>query len=357
MRHRQLSNSFTRPGIDQHVSNHTPTEQSYFPTGRSVAPENGHFVGQVNHVTRHHNTENRANVNMEVQPYVPVEPYSHSPMTETRSLPHAGHTHCTNYNAPSMHDMEADLSNHPTGSGVPLKRKRSGSFYSAGGSSSSSSHMSVEKQSVDFQSAPSYRSSLTINEGSSRNVRRRYRLDLEPSITRSHVSTHSSQFYHSAPGQHANGGQWNCVPPYAPPPQRRISPSDMSNGSRHEMNQVHIGGGSSDPFFSRHISSSSHGPSMREDHVNHSRRSESSYGNSSRYSNYAHGGASSTDGLHTMDNFSSRNYSRHCFPGGWRGSYRSGRPRLATDRFPPGLETTNSYDRMGHHEVCNPHVP
>lgn len=118
------------------------------------------------------------------------------------------------------------------------------------------------------------------------------------------------------------------------------------------MHQVHIGGSSSDPFISRHPAASSHGPSMREDHVNHvnhSRRSESSYGNSSRYSQYAHGGTSSTNGLHPPGDFSSRNYSRHYSPGGWRSSYRSGRPRLA-------IETTESHDRTGHHEVCNVYI-
>ncbi|KAI7735970.1 hypothetical protein M8C21_022382 [Ambrosia artemisiifolia] len=321
MRHRHLSNPFTRSGIDQHGGNHTPTEQSYFPTGRGAAPENVPFVGQMNHMTRHHNPDSRANVSMEVQPYVPVDPYSHSSMAETRSLTSVSHTHCTNYNAPSMRDVEADLSNRPTGNGGPLKRRRSGSFYSAGGSSSSSSHIPLEKPSVDFQSAPSYRSNLTINdEESSRNVRRRYRVDLEPSIPRSHVPAHSSHFYHSTPGQHANGGQWNCFPPYAASSQRRVSPSDMSSSSRHEMNQVHIGGGSGDPFFSGHPASSSHGPSMREDHVNHSRRSESSYGNGSRHSS----------------------------AGGWRSGYRSGRPRLAGDRFTP---STEFHDRMGHHET------
>ncbi|KAK9061241.1 hypothetical protein SSX86_018421 [Deinandra increscens subsp. villosa] len=347
MRHRHLSNSFTRSGIGQHGSNHTPTEQSYFPTGRGVPQENGPFVGQMNHMPRHHNSEERANVSMRVQPYVPVpvDPYAHSSMTEARSLTPVEHTHCANYNAPIMHDVEANLPNHPTSNVVPLKRKRSGSIYSAGGSSSSSSHIPMEKPSVDYQSMPSYRSSLTINEDSSRNVRRRYRLDMEPSITRSHVPAPSSQFYHSAPVQHANGGQWNCVPPYAASSQRRISPPDMSANSRHEMNQVHIGGSSGDPFFSRlPSSSSSHGPSMREDHVNRSRRSESSYGNGSRYSHYAHGGTSSTDGLQTPSSFSSRNYSRHYTPGGWRGSYRSGRPRLA-------VETTESHDRMGHQQA------
>ncbi|XP_076895772.1 uncharacterized protein LOC143548524 [Bidens hawaiensis] len=330
MRHRHLSNSFTRSGVDPHGSNHTPTEQPCFPTGRGVAPENGPFVGQINYMTRHHNSEGRSNINIEPQPYVPVDSYSHASMTEPRSLTPVGHTNCTNYNVPlgpHMRDMEADLSQRPTGSGGPLKRKRSGSFYSAGGSSYSPS--------VDFHSAPSYRSSLTISdEGSSRNVRRRYRLELEPSITRSHVPPHSnsshSQFYHSAPGQCANGGPWNCVPPYPPPSQRRISPSDMSGSSRHEMTQVHIGGSSNYP------ASSSHGLS---------RRSESSYGNSSRYSHYAHGGTS-TEGLHAPDNLSSRSYSRHSSVGGWRSSYRSGRPRLAVDRFPPPTES-----RMGHHET------
>lgn len=120
--------------------------------------------------------------------------------------------------------------------------------------------------------------------------------------------------------------------------------TDMS-GSR----QFHIGGSSADvrdPFFSRHSVSSSHTPSMREEHVNHSQRAESAYGNGSRYSHYAHGGSSSTNGLHTPpDNFSTR-HSRH-----WGSHYRSGRPRIAIDRFPPVIDTTESHDRMGH-EVC-----
>lgn len=217
--------------------------------GRAVAPENGPYVGPVNHMARHRNLEVRtneyplSNVSMEVQPYVPFDPYSHSSITENRSLPpvtpvgHANNTNFNvpnmhnNYNVPSMRDVEADLTNYPSSNGGALKRKRSDSFYSAG-SSSSSSQMPVEKPPVDCQSVPPYRGSLTIGgEDSSRNVRRRYRVDLEPNMTRPHVPTHSSQFYHSAPVQHtnldANGGQWNCVPPphYSSSSHRRISPS------------------------------------------------------------------------------------------------------------------------------------
>ncbi|XP_024969587.1 E3 ubiquitin-protein ligase MBR1-like isoform X1 [Cynara cardunculus var. scolymus] len=402
MRHRQFSNSFTRSGIDQHDSNHTPVEQSYFsPAGRAVAPENGPFVGQMNHMSRggvhsgsHRNLESRgneypsSNVSMEVQPFVPnfsgssVDPYLHSSISENRSLapvPPVGQVHCTNYNVPSIHDVEAGLSNCTTGNVGPPKRKRSdmtgscergssSSFYSAG-SSSSSSQMPREKPAVDCQSVPPYRGSLTIagEEDSPRNVRRRYRLDLEPSMTRTNVPSHSSHFYqsmahpanYSAPVQHANldanGGQWNSAPRYAASSHRRISPSDTS-GLRHEMNQFHIGGSSSDvgachrdPVFSRHPVSTSqnlhspHAPS----HVNHSQRVQSTYGNGSRYSHYPHGGTSSTNGVRTLpENFSSRN-SRHCSPGGWRSSYRSGRPRIAVERFQSVLDITESHNRMG----------
>lgn len=367
MRRRHIYNSFTRSGIDQLGSNHTPTEQSYFPTGRGVGPDNGPFVGQMNHMTRGGVPEGRANeyssssVGMEMQPFVarpPVDPYSHSSITENRSLAPVGDMHCTNYNnVPSM----CDVSTHPTGSVGPLKRKRSGSLYSAGASSSSSSsQMQMEKPAVDVQSAPSYRSSLTIGaEDASVNVRRRFRLDLEPCITRPHIPSHSSQFYHSAPGQQpnldANDGQWNHVPHYAASSHRRISLSDLSGSSRHEMNRIHGSGDGGachrDSYFSRHPVSSSHGPSMREQQVTHSRRSESSYGNGSRYSHYAHGGTSSANGLNIPDNFSSRNYSRHRSTVGWRSSYRSGRPRIAVDRFPPVSDSIESRDRMGHHET------
>lgn len=373
MRHRHLPNSYTRSGIDQHGNNHSPTEQSYFPTaGRGAVPENGPFIGH--HMARGGVPDGRANeypssnVCMEIQPYVPappIDPYPPSTITESRSLVApvvpVGHIHCTNYNVSSMHDVEGGFSNHPLGNGGPLKRKRSDSFYSAG--SSSSSQMPIEKPNMDCQSGPPYRGSLTIGgEDSSRNVRRRHRLELEP---RTHVPDHSSQFYHpahysSAPVQHANldsnGGQWNCVPPYAGSSHRRISPSDTS-GARHEMNHFHIGGSSGDgrdslfnrhhPVASSHSHHGPHAPSMREEHVSHSRRPEPSYGNGSRYSHYAHGGSSSTNGLHASpDNFSSRN-SRHYSPGGWRSSYRSGRPRLAVDRFQPFYDTTESHDRMG----------
>lgn len=395
MRHGQFSNSFTRPGTDQHDSNHTPVEQSYFPlAGRAVAPENGPFVGQMNHMSRggvrsgsHRNLEGRGNVSMEVQPFVPnfsgspVDPYLHSSISENRSLvPVApvGQVHCTNYNVPSIRDVEAGLSNCTTGNVGPLKRKRSdisgscergnsSSFYA--GSSSSSSQMPREKPAVDCQSVPPYRGSLTIGgEDSPRNVRRRYRLDLEPSMTRTHVPSHSTHFYqsmahppnYSAPVPHANldanGGQWNSAPRYAASSHRRISPSDIS-GLRHEMNQFHVGGSSADvggchrdPVFSRHPVSSSqnlHGPHAPS-HANHPQRFQSSYGNSSRYSHYPHGGGgsgtSSTNGVRTLpDNFSSRN-SRHCSPGGWR---RSGRPRIAAERFHSVLDITESHDRMG----------
>ncbi|XP_071738538.1 uncharacterized protein [Rutidosis leptorrhynchoides] len=346
MRRGHTSNSFTRSGNDQHDRNHTPTEQPFFPTGRGIVSENGVFVGQMNHIARGGVPENRANeypssnVGMEIQPYVPappVEPYSHSSITEDRSSMPVGHAHCTSY---SMRDA---------GNGGPLKRKRSGSFYSAG-SSSSSSQMPLDKDCLP------YRSSLTIgDEDSSRNVRRRYRLDLEPSMTRPHVPSH---FYHSAPGQHTNldpnGGHWNGVSHYAF--QRRISPSDVC-GSRHEMNQFHIGASSADrdPYVGRYqaaSSSSSHAHSIREEHaVNHFRRSDSSHEHGSRYSHYARGATSSTNGLHALpDYFSSRN-SRHYSHGGWRSSYRSGRPRLAVDRFAPVTHTTESHDRMGHESI------
>nr|GEV47714.1 hypothetical protein [Tanacetum cinerariifolium] len=137
----------------------------------------------------------------------------------------------------------------------------------------------------------------------------------------------SAHYSSAAPVQHANldsnGGQWNCVPPYAGSSHQRISPSD-TRGSRHEMNQFHIGGSSAegrDSLFNRHhhVSSSQslhghHAPPMREEHVNHTRRAEPSYGNGSRNS-------------------------RHYSPGGWRSSYRSGRP------------TIESHDRMGHETI------
>lgn len=378
-----------------------PVEQSYFPPGRVVAPENGPFVGQMNHMSRggvrsgsHRNLEGRgneypsSNVSMEVQPFVPsfsaspVDPYPHSSISENRSLAPVPPVHCTNYNVPSIHDVEAGLSNCTTGNIGPLKRKRSdisgacergssSSFYGAG-SSSSSSQMPREKPAVDCQSVPPYRGSLTIaGEDSPRNVRRRYRLDLEPSMSRTHVPSHSSHFYqsmahpanYSAPVQHtnpdANGGQWNCAPRYAASSHRRIPPSDIS-GLRHEMNQFHVGGSSADvgachrdPVFSRHPVSSSqnpHGPHAPS-HVNHPQSVQSSYGNGSRYSHYPHGGTSSTNGVRTLpDNFSSRN-SRHCSPGGWRSSYRSGRPRIAVDRLQSVLDITESHHRMGQESI------
>nr|XP_043631137.1 probable E3 ubiquitin-protein ligase RHG1A [Erigeron canadensis]XP_043631138.1 probable E3 ubiquitin-protein ligase RHG1A [Erigeron canadensis] len=364
MRHRHISNPFTRSGNDQHGNNHTPlTEPPYFPTGRGIAPENGPFVGQMNHMARGGVPEGRANeyvsssVGMDIQPYVPrppTEPYSNSSITENRSLVPVGPIYCTNYDVPSMRDVS---------NGGSHKRKRSDSFYSAG-SSSSSSQMPMEK---DCHGVPPYRGSLTIrDEDSSRNVRRRYRIDLEPGMTRPLVPSRS-QFYHSTHGQHsnldANCGHWNSAPDYSASSHRRILPSDI-NGPRHEMNQFHIGGSSSDAgaarhrdsFFSRPPISSLHGPHpppVREDSViNHSRIAEPSYGNGSRYPHYTHG-ANSANGLHTPpDSFSSRN-SRHYSPRGWRGSYRSGRPRLTVDRFPHALDTspTESHDGMGHEAI------
>lgn len=363
MRHRHFSNSFPGFGIDQHDNNHTPVDPPYFPTGRPVAQDNGPgpFVGQMNHHHHHMSrggAQNRnmeisrtneyppsSNITMEIQPFVPTT-FSHPPVPENRSLPPGGHIHSTNYNIPSTHDLEAG----PIANQGRLKRKRSGSLnslYTAGSSSTSasSSQMPMEKPALD------YRGSLTIDgQDSSRNVRRRYRHDddVEPSITRPHVP---NQFYqptphppnYSSPVQHPNPGHWNCAPQshYPAPSHRRLSPSDMS-GSRHEMSQFHVGGSSGDSVFTR-PSQNLHGP-----HTNHSRRLQSSYGNGSRYSHYAHGGTSSANGMRTPpEDFSSRN-TRHCSPGGWRGNYRSGRPRIAVERFHSVLDVTEAHDRIGH---------
>ncbi|XP_023740165.1 probable E3 ubiquitin-protein ligase RHG1A isoform X2 [Lactuca sativa] len=363
MRHRHLSNSFTRFGGDQQDNNHThtPVEHSYFPTGRS---ENGPFVGQnlMNHMSRgHRNLEGgssraneyppppppSSNISMEVQPpFVP--PFPHPSIT-------GGHpAHYTNYNhLPNAHDMESGLLNHhhhhPTPNGVgggPLKRKRSGSLnslYTVGSSSSSSaSQMPLEKPTLD-----PYRGNLTIDgQDSSRNVRRRYRHDdMESESSRSHVPNH---FYQSAPVPH---------PPPPPPPPNYSSaaphvphypaPSHIRD-MRHEMNQFHVGGSSGDPAFS-----SSSRQNLHVHANNHSRRIHSSYGSASRYSHYGHGGTSSStsgNGLRTPpDNFSPRN-SRHWSPNGWRGNYshRSGRPRIAVERFHSVVDVTESHDRIGH---------
>ncbi|KAI3721386.1 hypothetical protein L2E82_32396 [Cichorium intybus] len=307
MRHRHFSNSFTRFGIDQQDNNNTPAEHPYFPTGRTVPPENGPFIGQMNHMSRggvhsgpHHNLE------VQVQAFVPT--FSHPSITENRCLPPGGHPHYTNY-------METGRLNDPTNNRGSLKRKRSGSLnsiYTAGSSSTSSSQIPIEKPTVDSQTVPPYRGSLTIDgQDSSRNVRRRY---MEHGITRTH-------FYQPTP----HPPNYSAPLPHYPAP------------SRHEMNQFHVGGSSSgDSVFSRHPPPSSHG------------HHASSYGNGWRYSHYAHGATSSTNGMRTPpENFSYRN-SRHSSPGGWRGSYRSGRPRLAVERFHSVLDVTESRDGIGH---------
>ncbi|KAJ9539950.1 hypothetical protein OSB04_026456 [Centaurea solstitialis] len=244
------------------------------------------------------------------------------------------------------------------------ERGGSSSFYNAG-SSSSSSQMPREKPAVDCQSVPPYRSTLTIaGEDSPRNVRRRYRLDLEPSMTRTHVpTTHSSHFYqsmthppnYSAPVQHANidanGGQWNSSPRYAASSHRRVSPSDMG-GLRHEMSQFHVGGSSADvggchrdPVFSRHPVSSSqnvHGPHAPTQ-ANHSQRFSRHMG--------------MVQGIPTIHMVVLRQQTGARTPGeflikkfkallSWRMA-QSGRPRIAVERFQSVLDITESHDRMG----------
>ncbi|CAI9273458.1 unnamed protein product [Lactuca saligna] len=341
MRHRHLSNSFTRFGVDQQDNNHTHApvvEHSYFPTGRA---ENGPFVGQnqMNHMSRgHRNLEGgssraneyppppppppppSSNLSMEVQPpFVP--PFPHPSIT-------GGHpTHYTNYNhLPNSHDMESGPlihhHHHPTlngggGGGGPLKRKRG---------------------------------NLTIDgQDSSRSVRRRYRHDdMESEPSRSHVSNH---FYQSAPVP---------VPPPPPPPNYSSAaphvphypaPSHIRD-MRHEMNQFHVGGSSGDPVFS-----SSSRQNLHVHANNHSRRIHSSYSSASRYSHshshYGHASSSTNgNGLRAPpDNFSPRN-SRHWSPNGWRGNYshRSGRPRITVERFHSVVDVTvtESHDRIGH---------
>lgn len=362
------SNSFTRFGIEQHDTNHTPVDHSYFPT---ATPDNGPFVGQMNHHNmsrvvglqqqqQQHSGPHRmnleggsraneypppsSNIPMEVvqQPFVP--PFPPPPITENRSLPPGGHTHYTNYNVQSTHELEAGgPMNHHHHHPTTGKRKRSGSLnnlYAAGSSSgsSSSSQMPMEKQTIP----PPYRggSSLTIDgQDSSRNVRRRYTHshrhdDMESTIT---ATTHLPNHFYQSPPPHPPN--YSTPVPHYP---LRLPPPDIS-GSRHEMTQLHGGGSSGDSVFSRHPPSSQN----LHHHANHSRRIQSSYGNgSSRYSQYAHGGTSS---MRTPpESFSSRN-SRHCSPGGgWRGSYRTGRPRLAVERFHSVVDVTESHDRIGH---------
>lgn len=226
--------------------------------------DNGPFVAPMNHMLRsrvEHNShwdldcrsnEHRAPyLNMEVQrppppfPRPPIDPYTHSSTNGNTSwapVGPVGHIHSGLHNVPGIGDITA-------GNGGPFKRKNpsisefgdrgsSGRFYGAG--SSSSSQMLIQKPPVDHISLPPYNrgSSLLIDgQDSTRRVRSRSRLELEPCMTRNHVPSYTSHYYqptahsasYSVPIHHpvnvsadVASREWNYVP-YASSSHGRIS--------------------------------------------------------------------------------------------------------------------------------------
>lgn len=150
-------------------------------------------------------------------------PYSHSAAAGNLFMhpeSNARNMHSSYYNRQNIHDVEGGIPDPSIGTGRGSSKRKSpagpafyGPFEGGStsrsydlGSSSSSSQMLPEKPNSDYQSIslgpiglPQHRGSgLSIaGEDSSRNVRSRSTLDVEPNTTRPHLSSYPSHLYHS----------------------------------------------------------------------------------------------------------------------------------------------------------------
>lgn len=124
------------------------------------------------------------------------------------------------------------------------------------------------------------------------------------------------------------------------------------NGSSHTTNRFVVGGsaanagvGRQDNVSSVHPVSSSQffsGTSAqvsRESRSAHSRRAISTYRTGLGYSHLGH--------QHSHSESSTSRYSRPLSAGGWRNSYRNGRPRLAIERLQSISSVVDAHDRRG----------
>nr|XP_043613727.1 probable E3 ubiquitin-protein ligase ZFP1 [Erigeron canadensis]XP_043613728.1 probable E3 ubiquitin-protein ligase ZFP1 [Erigeron canadensis]XP_043613729.1 probable E3 ubiquitin-protein ligase ZFP1 [Erigeron canadensis] len=296
MGHRHISNQCMISGFDQHVNNLSPAGQSYIPTLRAVAANNGPCVAPVDHTFRggvHSNSvwdlvgrsheRHSSYVRMEVQSHLPHS--STNANTPLAPMNPVAHNHSTHYDVPRIGDTTTD-------NRVSYKRKShaisgssSSSYY--GAESSYRSQMLIEKPAGDCHSLPSNgRSSLSVDgQDVMRNVRRRRGSELESCMPRTYVPSYGSHYYQ--PATHSTSysvpvnlsadvvsQEWNPVPHAATSHGRNPHPD--INGPRHEASHFHPGGSSVGieayyhSSFRRNLVSSSQHCSSQHPHVSSS---------------------------------------------------------------------------------------
>ncbi|PSR98903.1 E3 ubiquitin-protein ligase RHG1A [Actinidia chinensis var. chinensis] len=412
MDRRQFPNSF-RMVIDQGLDrNHLTAEQSYIHMDRVAAPENGSVIYPTNNVSRggahsasRWNSESRANeypsssFGMEAPHFQPAfsgPSYAFFPQSSAAGNLHmtpennVGHAHANHYVRCNIRENEHGLPDSVPGSGRgPFKRKSPGisvacergstsRFYGAGSSSSSSELLQQKPnsihQNIPFSHAglPHYGSgSLHIaSEHSSRNVRSRSSLDLELNPMQTHLSSYSSLQYQSTThtanyhgsvdltNMNADGTrQWNFNTP--PPAAHGRVQTSGTNGLSHESNQLLVGGngtGIAGSHSSRNLVSSLQyllTPPIwgaREGHGIHSQRDIPTYRAGLSNSQLGHEANSTENGLQSLSETYSSRYSRPSARG-WCNSHRSGRPRMAVERFQLISSVVDGRDRIGSENI------
>ncbi|KDP25720.1 hypothetical protein JCGZ_23941 [Jatropha curcas] len=325
------------------------------------------------------------------RPYYDVFPHfpssrNFNPATEINPT----HAHSNHFNSRIIHEVDGGL---PDGTistrRGPFKRKipsvtyESSStckFYGAGSSSNSSNSFQLQpgKPSSDYRNhssvsiglRPHRSANLSIGaEDSSRNVRSRSRLDLEPMTRRSYSSTYSSHPYglnfhlqdHHRPVEfanlntHATACEENHV--RVTPAHGRFQPS-ANNSLSPEMHQYH-GGNTAD------VGGYYHGPTPRRNHVSppqyldsvHShlvREGPSCYpqrGLPSQRSNLISPNlvqepAASENGQQFLLETCPSRYSRPLSARGWHRRHSEGRPDIAIERFQSLPNSVDAPDRI-----------
>ncbi|CAK7325488.1 unnamed protein product [Dovyalis caffra] len=369
MGHRQMFNSSQFFEIEQDWSHgHPASGQPHAHIGRAVSQENGSFSHPINPIsTNGLNCASRRNL-------------------ESRSLEHS-----STYFRHAIHEVEGGLLDHTMSTGRgPFKRKSPGvsaswerggtsSIYGAG-SSSNSFELHHEKPNSDSRNyvsdssglPPYIGSSLSIGgEDSSRNVRSRSRLDLEPNPRRTHLSYSSHPFSstshlrnHPGPVDVSNLNTDRTVYEQnhigVPPPAHGRFHTSANNSLSHEMNQHYAGGNPTDIRQYNHESILSRNPVappryLHGFHAQASRDGQNSYPRRAiptrwtdmSSSHFGQEAAAIENGQHFLSETHSSRYPRPPSSGGWPNNHREGRSRIAIERFQSLSNVVDARDRMG----------
>ncbi|XP_027363854.1 probable E3 ubiquitin-protein ligase ZFP1 isoform X2 [Abrus precatorius] len=418
MGHRHLySTSPMFEGEPDQNWNHMHTDQQYVHLGRTTASDNGSFIYPLENMSidsisfpSHWNSVTRSNgypstsLNVEGPPHQPdASGTSHDHIMHSSSAGtffsasenYAHQPSNSNYDRQAFSVIDGGFVDLTMGNGrVPHKRKSPGNpsvcesgstsrYFNAGNAADrpSSSELRPEKPNVDslymswdhVNMAPTFRgSSLSIRgEGSSRNVRSRSSLDLEPNLARTHLSsTHSHNPYSAGPPiDHSSTVDLSTQPPGTLtrdwsqmnmcPAHGRVLSSD-ANAFNHEASHFLIGSGSSNAPVDVGVFNNEFGtgrnpsaPQCFQNNLtqtargvrsNYSQRSAPTFRASSSF-RLGHV-APSDDGLHMVAESYSSRHLRPLTTIGWRNSDRNGRSRMPSDRYRSLADEVGFNDRF-----------